>query len=375
MAGGRNIFIRSTTNSDPIPIARTNGYIRAETNGDNGNVIWRCAKNAILPITIPFGFNSLAANYVPVTLTPITAKFDSIVVSTYRTNVANAPLPPGVFHVNNLGGVDNSLQTVDRFWKINATGSFASVNASLRCTASEQGTIVNPRAQNWVPSSLGWALPVGAQSNLAPNGTLANAQPTMTGWWTLAALLNPLPVELLSFKAECEKEQMKITWSTASEINNELFTIERSPNGVEFESIGSVNGVGNSTTNQYYSLLDHAPLDGINYYRLKQTDFDGTYKYSETITKYSCINSGNVKIYSYVEHDQNIQVVMETNAGEKATLFVTDLSGRVVYNKGVTIASGFNQFTIPVSTFSQGMYMITLRGELNSYSDKVVIRK
>ncbi|MBL0342000.1 MAG: T9SS type A sorting domain-containing protein [Bacteroidetes bacterium] len=374
LSGGKNIVIRTTGSSTVPPIVRTNGYIRAETGGDNGNVIWRYAQSAVIPVTIPFAFSSNAADYVPLTLTPVTNKFDSISVTTYRTNAANLPLPPGVAHVNDLGGANNSLQTVDRFWKIDATGTFTSVNVNFRCTASEQGAIVNPRSQKWIPASLGWALPVGAQANLAPNGTSANTQPANSGWWTLSALLSPLPVELVSFKAQCDQKDMEISWITASEINNELFTVERSIDGVDFEPIASLKGAGNSTSSHSYTIIDVQPLDGINYYRLKQTDTDGAFTYSEIITKTSCDLKGAVKIYSYVENNQNIQVVMETSIGEKATLVVTDLSGRVVYNKGITVNAGFNQFTIPAYGFSQGMYLVSLKGELNKHSDKLVLR-
>jgi len=374
-SGGKNIIIRSTGSSTLPPILRTNGFIRAETYGNNGNVIWRHAAGALSSITIPFGFSSLAADYVPLTLTPVGAKFDSLVVTTFRTAVNNTPFPPTVAHVNNLGGADNSLQTVDRFWKIEATGTFTSVNAGFRCTASEQGAIVNPRAQRWIPASLGWALPVGAQANMAPFGTQANTQPpTLSGWWTLAAILNPLPVELLDFKAECEDVDMKISWITGSEINNDFFTVERGSDGIEFEPIASVKGAGNSSSAINYAINDISPIKGVNYYRLKQTDFDGYFKYSEVISHTSCSDIHELNIFTYVESNRNIQLVMEANGSEKATITVTDLSGRIVYRQAVVVAEGFNQFTIPGHTFSQGMYLVSLKGELNSFSDKIIIK-
>ncbi|HMT30176.1 MAG TPA: T9SS type A sorting domain-containing protein, partial [Bacteroidia bacterium] len=375
-AGGKNIVIRSTNSSTLPAIVRTNGYIRAETAGNNGNVIWKHAQPATTPvsITIPFAFDSSPINYVPLTLTPVTNRFDSISVTTYRTALNNTPLPPSVFHVNNLGGVDNSNQTVDRFWKIDATGTFTAVDAGFRCTASEQGSISNPRAQRWVPASLGWALPIGSQSNLIPGGAQANGQTTISAWWTLAALLNPLPVELLDFSAVCDKEDLKISWTTASEINNDFFTVERSADGIEFEPIANLKGAGNSNSNITYSIIDITPLQELNYYRLKQTDIDGSFKYSDIISKTSCNSDQPVHIYTYVESNRDIQLVMETNAAETATVTVTDLSGRVVYHHAVKVGDGFNQFTVPAQSFSQGMYMISLKGELNSYSDKVIIR-
>lgn len=92
------------------------------------------------------------------------------------------------------------------------------------------------------------------------------------------------------------------------------------------------------------------------------------------ISKTSCKNDKPVNIYTYVESNRNIQLVMQTTTAEKATVTVTDLSGRIVFKKVVNVADGFNQFTVPAQTFSQGMYMITLQGELNSYSDKIIIR-
>jgi len=89
----------------------------------------------------------------------------------------------------------------------------------------------------------------------------------------------PLPVELLSYQANLRGGIAEIHWSTATEHNNNFFTIERSNDGVKFEELATINGAGNSSTKQTYSYKDRSPLPGINYYRLAQTDFDGSLKY------------------------------------------------------------------------------------------------
>jgi hypothetical protein len=97
---------------------------------------------------------------------------------------------------------------------------------------------------------------------------------------------NPLPIELLSFTATIEQDDVALNWVTASEINNQFFTIERSSNGIDFEIISIIASqaeFGNSNKTLYYSALDTQPLDGMNYYRLKQTDFDGKFEYSQVI--------------------------------------------------------------------------------------------
>jgi hypothetical protein len=90
----------------------------------------------------------------------------------------------------------------------------------------------------------------------------------------------PLPVELLSFSAKKSTNEVLCDWETASEINNNYFTIERSADGHEWSSIGTITGAGNSTVYNSYKFNDRKPLTGDSYYRLKQTDFDGTSRYS-----------------------------------------------------------------------------------------------
>lgn len=91
-----------------------------------------------------------------------------------------------------------------------------------------------------------------------------------------------LPVELISFNADAQKKDVLLTWATASEINNDYFSIERSADSKNWEKISSIDGAGNSNVNIRYEFTDTKPLDGISFYRLKQTDFNGAYTYSAT---------------------------------------------------------------------------------------------
>jgi len=94
---------------------------------------------------------------------------------------------------------------------------------------------------------------------------------------------SPLPVELVTFVGWNEDDVNQLEWVTASEINNELFVVERSADGIDFVEIGSVPGNGTTTEEHTYDLTDYTPIIGVNYYRLKQIDFDGTFEYSATI--------------------------------------------------------------------------------------------
>ena len=93
-----------------------------------------------------------------------------------------------------------------------------------------------------------------------------------------------LPIELLSFKGEALSEKNKITWSTVTETNNSYFNIERSVDATTFEVVGKLQGAGNSVSIKNYSYLDLKPLPKTSYYRLKQVDNNGEYKYSTIIS-------------------------------------------------------------------------------------------
>lgn len=111
---------------------------------------------------------------------------------------------------------------------------------------------------------------------------------------------SPLPVKLILFTAEIDNTSVKLMWVTETEVNNDFFTVERSTNGIDFEALGNVPGSGNSNTLKEYDFNDDAPEFGTSYYRLKQTDFDGKYEYSELIAVQYDMNDDGIctlKVY------------------------------------------------------------------------------
>ena len=86
----------------------------------------------------------------------------------------------------------------------------------------------------------------------------------------------PTPIDLTSFTGQLLDQQVQLEWTTQSEVNNDYIKVQRSTDGYHFEELGQVIGAGTTTVPQHYSLIDPAPINGINYYRLVQIDFDGT---------------------------------------------------------------------------------------------------
>lgn len=92
-----------------------------------------------------------------------------------------------------------------------------------------------------------------------------------------------LPIELISFDGYNDEDVNKLSWVTATEINNDYFSIERSTDGMFWESIAIVEGNGNSNTPIMYQYEDDSHQDTVNYYRLKQVDFNGDYEVFDAI--------------------------------------------------------------------------------------------
>jgi hypothetical protein len=127
------------------------------------------------------------------------------------------------------------------------------------------------------------ATPVGTN----PSGTItSDAAVSSFGPFTIGTTssVNALPIQLTTFTGVKEEENNKLNWTTSSEQNNDYFTVEKSTDGLSFETVGIQNGAGSSNQYLYYSLMDYSVRPVLNYYRLKQTDFDGESTFSELIS-------------------------------------------------------------------------------------------
>ena len=118
--------------------------------------------------------------------------------------------------------------------------------------------------------------------NAAPNSSSNNNASIAT--YTEAPSGGPLPISLLDFTATKQVKVVDLNWQTSNEQNSSYFDVEFSKDGSEFKSIGKVNAAGNSSTTKNYTLVHQSPVNGVNYYRLKLVDVDGTFKYSKVLT-------------------------------------------------------------------------------------------
>ncbi len=180
-------------------------------------------------------------------------------------------------------------------------------------------------------------------------------------WLHGSAQASPLPVELVSFQANCTGEgKVNVTWTTASEHNSANFTVEKSRDGINWTVMASLAGAGNSTQMINYSTVDNNAAVGVNYYRLTQTDFDGSNE-SFNIASANCGDNSSltsVKVYPNPSAgDFYIDFVSEEITGV-SVITITDARGMEVYKMNVTIEKGNNIFHVKNMEAAPGMYYI-----------------
>ncbi|MFM9051190.1 MAG: CUB domain-containing protein, partial [Bacteroidota bacterium] len=169
-----------------------------------------------------------------------------------------------------------------------------------------------------------------------------------------------LPVELIKFDGHNDKDHNVLQWTTASEINNDHFTVTRSSDGIHFEDIGTVQGAGNSTITRNYELLDKQPLPGINYYRLRQTDYDGMEELSDIIA--IKVNSKDFSIVSVRPNPNGGRFFLDfySDMDGQGQIIVSDLTGRELFSNKIDYSSGTNTFPVDMDAFSKGIYSVRI---------------
>ena len=159
-------------------------------------------------------------------------------------------------------------------------------------------------------------------------------------------LISPLPVSLTSFTAKANKiGSVDLAWTTASEQNNSHFEVNRSTDGANFNTIDKVNGNGTIATVNNYSYTDNSPAAGVNYYQLKQIDFDGKYTVSKVVSAKVGLNQSNIKVLA---NKTSITVNYQALANGKASFTVYSVSGAKLATVQQNVNVGANQLSIPV---------------------------
>ncbi|AEA43622.1 T9SS type A sorting domain-containing protein [Fluviicola taffensis] len=255
--------------------------------------------------------------------------------------------------ITNTGAVNTTNMTFDM-----SDGGMAGVNLGVT-----SNYILIYRPNQFGP----WTEIAAANSIIGDQINFINQSLTLDGYYTLATkdfTVSPLPVEIVSFDATLMNRQVELNWQTASEFNSSYFDVQRSADGENWTTIGTVTAQGNSQTLVDYKLTDKMPLVGISYYRLKQVDQNGAFDFSDIRSINNSSKMNQVKIYPNPTDKGMVTIASDEPISRIA---VYNAVGQVIFEK--TLGSE-DIYLLDTQSFESGMYWI----HLNDENYKLIVR-
>jgi fibronectin-binding autotransporter adhesin len=285
------------------------------------------------------------------------------------TNGPNGEVKVGGTYTNNSTTVNNGAISID--------GSFVNNSATFtnNKTVTVLGNFTNYGTLTGSSSSCNPFVVYGAViyntgsinyndlCRKSSGPTFTNQYGTVGGsvtYCTCSASVTPLPVVLKSFAADCNGNDVAIDWVTSTEINNAFFTVSRSADAISWETLQVVAGAMNSNQNVSYSVTDLRPLAGTSYYRLHQTDLDGTSEYFSPVSVSCSANSdvASVSVYPNPADEQFTVSIQAVLADSKSVIELYDLTGRQKLAKTISLQAGTNSIMIDRETLGSGTYTV-----------------
>lgn len=393
--GGAALIV-DQTNQNGITLSGTqNGIIHSE--GELNRVAW-IIRTATGTYNIPFGISTTVRFPFTYQVTAAGTGNGALIVSTYGTGWTNLPLPTVPPAVTNTGAqyiggvfVERRQYVLDRYWILRdtdmpwTTKPTSTLTFRYRDIEHTQGsntiTEANLGAQYWDGTQWrpGWF------SGSPPLGTVNTATNTVSGvnsglsgnlfTWVLVDRSNPLPVELLFFRAICDDKGTVIEWMTASESNNSHFILEQSIDGMTWNVLTTITGAGNSNENLYYSY--HINHTNNSYYRLTQVDYDGTENFLGIIQS-NCASQLHQSPYAnlnvYADDNNNIYVTFQSSLQDKCIIQLYDVNGKLIGVWQWDAVEGYNRFVLPVQPVRFAIYFVNVLISNKSETRKIVLK-
>lgn len=392
--GGKLVISGGTSGSTVFTVLNSPPATPIVTSGSTDGIIIEGEYNrlqynlstASTAITVPYMSSALES--FPLIVTPTSAgvgtgniRFSTTKATTRATGWDNTSYMPS----DVVGMSGGSSTTLDRFWIIDANGyttkpavtlSFTYIDAEWATNGGNAITETALKAQRYNNSVNSWqgggGFPPTGSINTATNIVSSVTVPAADFYrsWVLTMSTVPLPIELLSFEGECENDRtLSLNWVTATEINNDYFTIESTEDGINWDVVISIPGAGTSFQMNYYSYSIVSPYFLKKYYRIKQTDYDGTYTYSGII--YPNCNGTSDNIY----YNQNGELVIEYYSENISSTmcYIYNSVGQIIYATQFNLEEGMNLFKINSSLLSPGAYHLYLDGKHKIINSKIII--
>ncbi len=284
------------------------------------------------------------------------------------TNNLNLKSPDANGDMNNISGLE--------YWGLSNTGTASNADITLHWknqTRSDIDDSGDLRVAHYTGSE--WENIGQDAINFADPGSITIIGVSSFSPFTFGSLsntVNALPVELLSFIGVQKDFSIDLQWETASENNNDYFEVEKSNDGEVFESIGRVSGNGNSSILKSYSFPDYSLADGLVYYRLRQVDFDGRFKYSKTIVVKSALQIVNSlpTIYPNPTFDNNVNIIIPQN--ETLLKVIIFNNGAKAISTSVFDTEGY-MHNISINSLNKGIHVFRIITNKATYNRKLIV--
>lgn len=258
--------------------------------------------------------------------------------------------------VTNLTFLINGTNSTEEFYIVSS--STCALSISNLCTvgfSSVGGTVIaGPTAG--LGSIITINNPGGATMyRMTHNGLGAGSRVTLLDCFVLGSGTCVLPIEMTSFSGKCKNNVVELEWETMTEKNNNYFTIERSPDGFDWNTIGEIKGAGNSASPKYYSFTDPKPNASILYYRVRQTDYNNESSESKIISVNSCRQLSDIVVYPNPATDE-VTIVGENLSG----LQLFDTYGSEIRNLEIIHEENLR---VNTSELAKGVYFLRVGGK------------
>jgi len=220
--------------------------------------------------------------------------------------------------------------------------------------------------------------------NVSNNSTLSTSNNTITktkvdhfSKWTIGSNVTPLPVKLKSFTATLVNDNdVNVEWTTAQEINNDHFDVERSTDGVNFSKIAEIAGNGTTFIEHSYSKMDENVdqlLSPVIYYRLRQVDNNGVSEYSDIrmVNLSSITIKPAVKVW-YNDGEQKVYVKLAEATSQEVSIRLTDGQGKTISTSTINANTGYTQSSISVEGLAKGIYNVIITTNTGTETQRVM---
>lgn len=289
------------------------------------------------------------------------------------------------------GGDDNDLPVGGRINKVSYWNISGPNSATANVTLSLDGFDVSGNSGDWNDMRVmmydnvtdnQWEMQGDADGSddteKTVTGTVASSFSVHEFTLGSVSADNPLPVELISFEAQLTDKGVLLEWSTASEINNDYFEVERSSDGIHFSSIGTLSGSGTTNELIQYGFTDDNPFYGISYYRLVQYDYDGTQAIFEAIIVNNDQYQKGIQLRLFPNPTNQHNINVRIASGDENTpvqLMIFDLTGHLIHSQMLQPRLGISTHAIKVSSrLDMGVYQILIQQANNRQTQRLIIK-